>query len=670
VAEWAEVSRIIPAEAGGFPGPWRNDRAPYLVEIMDCLSPTHPCRRVTFRKSAQVGGTEVGTNWLGYIMDVCPGPTLVVHPTVDAAKGWGREKFTPSIDACPTLSEKVTETKSRDGSGSTGQFKRFPGGFTVLTGANSAAGLRQKSIRFLLKDDWDEWPEEVDGQGDPDKMANARLISFTAAGLDKTFQVSTPTIKGLSRVDNAFEASDQRYFHVPCPDCGHGQKLVWDRLRFRKDAPHNAEYCCEACGVLIPHHKKREMLAGGRWVAERPGPGRDPGFAISALYSPFTTWDIMVAEFVDAKNDPAKLKTWVNLWLGEAWEERGDAPDHEFLRRRAEQEGSPMGVVPAGAMVITCGVDVQKDYLVGEIVAWGVGKTSWSIDYFSLAGDTARPDVWRALESRLAAVYPDSLGNLMAIDMTAIDSGYNTTAVYDYCRRRPKVMAIKGMPGHLAPALGVPAKPDITFSGKRPRRRDLLVWPVGGWALKSEFYGNLRKKGLFDAAPVPFEIGYCHFTPQHGEEYFRQITAEHLVRREKNGRMHARWEAKGPNHLLDARIYAMAAAEHLGVSRWTPAQWAEVAAARAVPVDQIQADLLAWTQPVAPYRPGGLPDPGHDGDIDDVDEDGDDDPIRDDLPIAAATSVVPAPVAIAPTPHRPRFGLFGRRPPGQQGQAP
>lgn len=600
VSDWAEQHRVLPAESGAHPGPWRNAMVPYLKEVMDCLSPSHPCHTVTFKKSAQVGGTEAGTNWLGFIIDASPGPTLVVHPTVDAGKGWSREKLQPSLEASPRLRRKVVEQKSRDG-GSTGNFKKFPGGFVVITGANSSAALRQKSIRYVLKDDWDDWPFDVDGQGDPDKMADARQIAFHSSGLAKTFQVSTPTIKALSRVEAAYEASDQRKFFLPCPHCGHEQVLVWRNLKFSKEAPHNAEYLCEECGVLIAHHHKRQMLAQGRWIATKPGPGRQPGFAINALYSPFTTWDKMVEAFIDAKDDPAKLKTWVNLWLGEAWEERGDAPQWQALMAR--REPFKLGTVPPGGLVITCGVDVGKTYLHYEVVAWGVGKTSWSIDYGQIPGDVTKLEVWQKLSEVLERRYPDAFGNLRRIEMTAVDSGAFSSFVYAWARGRYTVMAVKGEDGASRPALGLAKDVDVTHRGKR-KRRGLKLYLVGSWPLKSEFYANLRKEGPRDGKP-DFDVGYCHFSEGHDEEFFKQLTAEAFIVREKNGKPYGEWIKKGPNHALDARIYAMAAAEHpmIRLSQKTVADWQRIAAERQAPPEVVQGDLMAlmsvMAQPVS-----------------------------------------------------------------------
>ena len=597
VADWAAEKRIVAPEASAFPGPWDRTLAPFANEIMNCLSAHHPAESVTLMKSAQVTGTEIGTNWLGSIIDQLPGPTMVIHPTVEAAKAWVKEKLNPTIEVTPCLRRKIAAQRNRSASGSTGMFKKFAGGFITITGANSAAGLRQHSIRFLFKDDLDQWPQDVDDQGDPENMADARQMAFHEAGTAKEFKVSTPTIKRLSRIERAYEASDKRIWKVPCPDCGHEQELTFKNLRFETTPPHNPEYQCAACGVLIAHYQKRAMNAKGRWVATAPGAGKQPGFRLNTLVSPFTTWEKMVKAFIAAKDQPRKLKGFVNLWLGETWEERGDAPEWSLLFKR--RETYTLGTLPPGALIITAGVDVQKDYLQYEVIGWGIGKTSWSIDTGIIEGDTASSAPWIELDGIYNRQYEDWQGRNWAIDMMAVDSGYNTHMVYAWCRGRNRAMAVKGMPGHLTPALGLPTKQDVTYAGKR-RRRSAVLWPVGTWVLKSEIYGNLRKDPPAAGAEC-FPIGYCHFSTAHDERFFQQLTAESLVTRERGGRRVTEWVASGENHALDCRVYALAAAEHLGLARWTFKHWQQIVADRGAPPEQAQLDLAQlWAVGIEP----------------------------------------------------------------------
>lgn len=596
VSDWANARRILPPETTSFPGKWRNDRTPYLVEIMDCLSPSHPCDRVTFMKSAQVAGSEAITNFIGYIIDIAPGPSMVVHPTMDAGKAWSREKLTPNIDE-NDWGVKVAENKSRDGA-STSSFKKFPGGFLVISGANSAAALRQKSIRYLFKDDWDEWPLDVGGQGDPDKMANARQIAFHDSGTAKCFEVSTPTLQSISRITRSYAESDQRIYKVKCPHCEAEQELRFfpltpepfrGGLRFNTEPPFLPYYVCEENGCIIEHHEKRKMLASGRWVIQNPS-GTHPGFKINAIYSPFTTWDKMVEAFLAAKDNPRELKTFYNLWLGQAWEERGDAPS--WKRLLTLREDYPLGFIPQGALLITVGVDVQKDGFYFEVVGWGIGKTSWVIDIGFLPGDTGHPATWRQLDTLYNRHYENAWGRAFPCDMLAIDSGYMAHLVYSWARGKPRAIVVKGVGGAQAPVLGTAAKTEVSYAGKKKRRGAMRVWPVGSWQGKSELYAYLRLEGVMEGAEED-PHGYCHFSTGCDENYFKQLTAESLVTHQRNGKDTTEWIVSGENHFLDCRIYNMAAAERCEINRFTVEKWRALAALREIPQDVIQGDLLS-----------------------------------------------------------------------------
>lgn len=587
---------MLPKEVSANDGRWDNRLFPFLVEIMDCLAPWHPAEVVTFVKSAQVGGTEVGLNWMFAIADMWPGPTLMVHPTIQAAQDWGREKLAPSLRATDRVRNRVIEQRSRDGA-STTLFKSFPGGFWALAGSNSAATLSSKSIRFLIKEEWDRWVADVDGQGDPDKLAEARLISYHASGRAKIYQPSTPTILGVSRIWAAWEAGDKRRYWVPCPHCGAEQVLRFfpdgsgrGGLRFAKENTADAAYACEACGALVEHHHKRDMLARGRWVAEKPGQGRQPSFHINALYSPVTTWAKMAGEFVEAEGDPQKLKAFVNLWLGEPWEERGEAPDWKTLFARRVERAA--GVLPIGAVALTGGADVQADGIYYEIVAWDRERRSWTVDAGFLEGVTAESagKVWQDLDRVWRRTYRTVGGVPVTLDGFAVDSGYQSGTVYDWTKRRPKTYAVKGIDGWYHPPLATPKKVDRRLSGKIARN-SAKVWMVGTWSLKATLYADLRKLGHVAGAEAD-PPGYCHFATFQGEEFFKQLTAEHLRKRELRGKVEQDWHASGPNHFLDCRVYAKALAEFLFHQRFTSEEWADLEAQRGGVIDDAAPDLF------------------------------------------------------------------------------
>lgn len=616
ISEWADKHRIIPAGTSSLPGRWRNSVAPYLNEIMDCMSPAHPTLRVTVLKSAQSGGTEVATNVAAFVADVAPGPMLIVHPTLEAAANWDREKLTPNIEANPRLRGKIVENKGRQG-GSTTKHKKFPGGFLALAGANSAAGLRQRSIRWLIKDDWDEWPFDVNGQGDPDKMANARQISFLNSGTAKCLEISTPTNQSTSRAHKAYyEESDQRIWKMKCPSCGELQEFRFfpvakepfkGGLKFNREPPYNAHYVCEFNGCIIEHHEKPKLLASGAWHAQAPGPGRHPGFKISSIFSPFVPWDEMAKNFLEAKDKPLELKTFYNLWLGEAWAERGDAPD--WKRLLGLREDYPAGRIPLGALVITAAVDVQKDGFYYEVLGWGVGKSTWVIDKGFLQGNTDRAETWKQLDDLYNRHYENAWGQAFWPDMFAVDAGYNTHMVHAWVRNKERAMAVRGVSGPQAPVLGTPTKLDISYTGQKKLKGGLRVWPVGDWQAKLEIYGYLRLEGVKEGQEKD-PWGYCHFHMGCDENYFKQLTAESLVTVSRGGKSVEEWQQTGENHFLDCRKYNHAAAERLGISRFTIGDWEKLAGMRNVPVETLQGDLLALASRLKMSATPAAPDAG------------------------------------------------------------
>jgi phage terminase large subunit GpA-like protein len=593
VSEWADQFRMLSQTASAEPGRWRTDRTPYLREIMDCLSPSSGVEKVVFMKGAQVGGTEAGNNWIGYVIDQAPGPMLVVLPTVEMGKRWSKGRFAPLIDDTPAIRAKVKDPRSRD-AGNTVQSKEFPGGIVVITGANSAVGLRSMPVRYLFMDEIDGYPGDADGEGDPVSLAVQRTATFARR---KILEVSTPTVSGLSRIEKEFQTTDQRFFHVPCIVCGHMQVLKWAQLRWQDNDPATVHYHCEACGTPIPNHGKSRMLEGGEWRSTAVGDGgKTRGYHLSSLYSPvgWFSWEEAVRAFLKAKDDETLLKVWVNTTLGETWVEKGEAPDWQRLYER--REDYPIGEIPAAAVVLTAGADVQKDRIEVEVVAWGKGKESWSVAYQVLTGDPAQTAVWLDLAVLLQTTYRHPSGVDLPIAMLAIDSGYATQSVYDWVRRQAsgRVMAVKGMERAIAP-LGSPSTVDVTIGGKR-LRRGVKVWPVGVGLIKSELYQWLQ------LAPDEngFPSGYCHF-PRYDAEYFKQLTAEQLVTKTVKGYPKREWQKlRERNEALDCRIYARAAAIALGMDRWNAARW-DALAGQLIPVNNRPS--VAVSEPITPNKP-------------------------------------------------------------------
>ncbi|HAU28997.1 MAG TPA: phage tail protein [Rhodospirillaceae bacterium] len=585
VSEWSDAHRVLSSKSASEPGRWRTDRTPYLREIMDNLSTTSPVERVVFMKGAQVGGTECGNNWIGYVIHHAPGPMMAVSPTVELAKRGSKQRIDPLIEECPELRELVKEKRARD-SGNTVLSKEFRGGLLILTGANSAVGLRSMPARNLFLDEVDGYPGDVEGEGDPILLAERRTATFQRR---KVFMVSTPKVKGTSRIEREFDASDRRFFFVPCPHCGEFQALKFAQLHWPEGKPQEAEYACESCGGLIGERHKTEMLEKGEWRATSEGDGRTAGYHLSSLYSPvgWFSWGDAAGMFEAAQKNPDLMKGFVNTVLGEPFEEQAEAPEWRTLYDR--REAYTIGTVPEGGLFLTAGADVQKDRIELEVVAWGRDKESWSVDYRVLEGDPTRPKVWERLEEVLATDWPHARGATLPIRVLCVDSGFATGEVYEFVRKHPQAMwgpagsaarqprtvvAVKGRDDDTALLLRV------SRGDAGGRRKGVKVWSVGGPVGKSELYRRLKLEAPTEEAlerGEEFPSGFCHF-PRYTEDYFKQLTSERLVTKIVKGYPRTQWvkDANTRNEALDCRVYARAAAAIFGIERMSDRQWGKM----------------------------------------------------------------------------------------------
>ncbi|MBP6708217.1 MAG: phage terminase large subunit family protein [Candidatus Accumulibacter sp.] len=575
VSEWAERYRMLSTKESAEPGRWRNARTPYLREIMDCLSPASPVERVVLMKGAQVGGTELGLNWVGYAIHHAPGPMMIVWPTTEMAQRNSKHRIDPLIEESPVLKDIIAPPRSRD-SGNTVLMKEFRGGVLVMTGANSAVGLRSMPVRYLFLDEVDAYPLDVDGEGDAIHLAEARTRTFARR---KILLVSTPTIAGASIIEREYEASDQRRYFVPCPHCGHRQWLRFERLRWERGQPETAAYLCESCEAAIAEHHKSRMLELGEWMAQ--GIGTSAGFHLSSLYSPWRKWREIAASWEKAamseSRSVATIKAFKNSELGDAWVEEGEAPDWQRLLERREDYS--LGSVPAGGLLLTAGADVQKDRIEVSIWAFGRGKESWLVEHRVLMGDTARDAVWKHLGELVAETWTHASGARLPLARLALDTGFATQEAYTFVRlaRDPRVMAVKGSAKGAA-LVGTPTAVDATTGGKK-LRRGIKLFTVAVGIAKLEFYNSLRKvpEVAEDGVTIRYPTGFVHL-PKVDAEYLQQLCAEQLItRRDRNGYSVREWQKmRERNEALDCYVYARAAASAAGLDRFEDRHWREL----------------------------------------------------------------------------------------------
>jgi len=574
LADWADRYRRLSSEASAAPGAWTT--LPYQREVLDALSPHSRYAHVVLMWGSQLGKTEMLLTLIAYIIAMQPGPILIVQPTLSMAEAFSKDRISPMIRDMEILRGLVADPKARD-AGSTIFHRRFVGGHLTIVGSNSPAGLASRPVRYLLMDELDRWEASAGAEGDPASLAIARTRTFWNR---KIVMVSSPTTRGVSRIEQAWLESDQREYHVPCPHCGQYQRLVWGRVEWPDGRPDEAQYRCASCDRLIPHSAKQRMLARGRWVAGAESP--IAGFHLSELYSPWRSWGELAAEWLAAQGNVERLRSFVNTSLAELWDDQvaGAISEDELLARR-ETYGPEL---PDAAALLTAGVDIQDDRIEVSVWAWGRGEESWLIEHRVIPGDpTIGPDhgPWIELDAYLAQPWRHPRVGEMRIAAACVDAGYATSVVSRFCEQRVgrRIWAIKGAGG------AVPAWPRRQSRGTRGR-----VYVIGVDSLKSTLTSRLR---------ITQGQGAMHFPLSVDREYFEQLTAEYLKTTYRQGRPHRTWERRKGRRAeaLDCAVYAYAATFGL--------------AQHGVLIDQ-EADriaLLARTQTTEPARPqtGWLP---------------------------------------------------------------
>lgn len=586
LSQWADEHAVLSAESSADVGRWST--IPYQRGIMDAITDRH-IEAVTVMKSARVGWTKIINHAVGYHAHHDPCPIMIVQPTIGDAEGYSKDEIAPMIRDTPVLGPLFPEPGKRE-SGNTILHKLFPGGQLRMVGADSPRGFRRVSIRFIAFDEVDGYAATAGEEGDQLKLGIKRTDFFWNR---KILAGSTPTLDSTSRISRRFQAGDMRFYFVPCPHCGKPQVLKWANLKWPKGDPDAAYFLCDSGnGCWIEYRWQRWMveeadrraLAGDLtvgWVPTNPNPEpRHASFHVWAAYSysPNATWAALAREWLASHKNVEERKTFINTVLGETYKGEGDAPDWKRLYDR--RSAYKIGTVPNGGIRLYAGVDVQKDRLEVEIVAYGRRMRSWSVDYRVIPGDTSQLDgpnsPYGKLAELLAEEFPTEGGGRARISRLGIDSGYNTNTVYQWVKGQPisRVHALDGRNDY-AMAIGQPKAVEINERGKR-KSRALKLWPVGTSLVKTELYGWLKQDKPTDesiAAGAEMPFGYCEF-PQYGEEYMKQLTAEEIVPRLVKGFRRYQWEnVYGRNEALDCRVYARAVAALDGIDRWTESQW-------------------------------------------------------------------------------------------------
>lgn len=546
----AERERVVAPKSSSRPGHWRNNVTPYLVDIMDCYNDPF-VEVIVVMKAARMGVTEVINNIHLYTVKIDPCSNLYVQQTIQEGQKYSKKIYQPLVDYTPAMKAAVYESKAHD-KNNTILEKSWPGGALTITGANTATGFRMIFVKNVYLDDVDGFEADVSGEGDPVSLAMMRCETHPDK---KIYVVSSPTIKGFSRIEAIFNLSDKRHYYIPCAFCGELQFLKFKQLKWPNRRPDQAIYECEICAAGIKNYQKQEMLINGKWRAHSEFTNT-AGFFLPIFYSPFVTWPRVVEKWLKAKDDGREaLKVFVNTFLAETFdEEGGEGVNYHELFNRRENYGPK---VPKQAAVLTFGADIQggkNGRIECEVVAWGIGRESWSMEQVVFHGDPTIPGgVWDDFDSFLQKIYEHECGAKLNIISGFIDSGFATQQVYEFCKTRThrRIYASKGSSQPSKPLVG---RPTIHKLAK------IRLFPIGTDTAKDLVYGWLKQKKpeqSTEETPIP---GYCHFPIQYDNEYFEQLTAEKVVTKYSKGHPIRQWvlPAGKKNEVLDCRILALA----------------------------------------------------------------------------------------------------------------
>jgi phage terminase large subunit GpA-like protein len=450
-------------------------------------------------------------------------------------------------------------------------------------------------VKKAFLDEVDEYEEDLNGQGDPLDMIEARQTDFLRSGTWKRAYISTPTVKGASNIEKRVAAGDQRRWTMTCPHCNDTDLRFdeeSDNFKYNSAAPYEAHYIASCCGGVIEGWQKNAVYLTGRWVPTVKGGYKS--YIFGGLSAPAVPFDHVAAKLSSAASDPAKQKTVRNLVLGLLFDMKGDAPDHMLLMAR--REDYRMGQIPPGALLITIAADVQMRGIYVEVLAHGADQQSWVMfaDYLDGPTTNINDGAFVALTELYRREWPDAYGNRLRVDEFGIDAGYHTDAVYEWTRRHPGTKALKGLDGWTRIALGIATDQDVNYGGRRIKGGAKLRG-VGTWSLKSKFYEYVALQPIAEGSALIYPPGYCHFGQFLDEPYFKQITSEYLADEVHRGRKHKVWTERpgyAANHWLDCRIYNIALASPY-FSAFTADDWAERARERGIPADLRTPDLFA-----------------------------------------------------------------------------
>lgn len=604
---WAEQRRYLPPSLTPMPGFYSFDVAPYLREIVDCMSVDSPVREVALMKGVQIGATVgVLENAIGYFIDhVKSAPMMMVTADAGLAKSRMETNILPMLElsGLDHLVKSADEKNPRKTGRTNTKIEWLGGGFLIPFGAQNANKLRSIPIQIMLRDEIDGWPDVVGKDGDPLKLSADRCAAYE--GSRKIFDASTPLLKGASKIHQRFLSGDQRYYFVCCLNCSFPQVLrwrhidantgvvsgiVWESDDGGRLVPDSVRYVCQSCHHPHTNDDKTRLLSpdhGAEWrqTAEPVAPDRR-SYHLSALYSPvgMQTWATCVQKWLEAwdvltntARDVEKLQVFYNNVLGEPFEDRGGdkirferVSAHRRTQYRYGEIPNTFALAHCGSVILllTCTVDVHKDSLKVAVFGWARDRRVFLITYETLEGETELIDspAWGQLRDIIEdREFVADDGKRYRVTMTFIDSGYNAETVYSFCSDyEVGVFPVKGREGSAKAATFKEFSSTTTTIGTRA-----FLITVDHY--KERWHAALaRQWNGHDHQPVTFFNAPVDAT----DKELKQLTAESKHRKvDKVTQKVIGWEWRRPsgaaNELWDLLVYGNAALEVIALEHCT-----------------------------------------------------------------------------------------------------
>lgn len=584
--DWAEENIVFSERESQFPGPYNRDLFGYFDEILVALSPEDPCRIITLKKSAQIGGTVLANIFCLGTLDMDPCDFLYVHPTEGNAQRWSKTKLAPMLKNTTCLTG-VFPQKARDGHDSVLYKERKDGrGAITIGGANSPSSLSMITVKAQVQDDLSKW--ETNNAGDPETQADSRSRGRSFA---KILKISTPLVKPGCRITKSYEAGSMERLYLPCPGCGHMQVLEFENLQdsFDEKHPEQSHFTCEdpECGTVIEQHDIPVMMKGAEWRAEHPERKRyHRSFDIWSAYSVLQDFETIAREYFSSRGDPESEKTFLNDTVGRPFEVQSEAPPWEKLRDRASESDYHVRTIPAGYPVLTAGIDCQGDRVECQVVAWGPNNRRAIVDYRVLEGHISTDRCRSALDRFLKERFRNAYGREIEIDVAAIDGNAYTEEVWDWVKKHPayKVMMVRGNPNEAAPRIKRVAN-EHNNKGKR-KAYSKRFFNFNASLLKMALYLNLSVED-------PLQRSFVGLPRGLDDEFFRQLTAEKRDYKIVKGFKKYFWQ-KDPNQAnegLDTHLQAEVAATKFGVRDMPQQTWEKYFTEREKTPVPVQTDL-------------------------------------------------------------------------------